>query len=216
MYLIIVGCGRMGSNLAYELSDLGHDVCVIDRNKERLALLGSGFNGKIINGIEFDSDNLSYAGIEQADALLSVTPDDNMNITVSMVANRIYHVPRVIARVNDPKRKYIYEKLNIEIINPVQLGTELLLDKLHAKNCNIIADLDNDYQIIEFVINREIPSASIGKIEQKYSCSISLVMHNENYILPQKEIELRIGNRVLCTIHKNNKEKLLKLFIKEM
>ncbi|MEM1485875.1 TrkA family potassium uptake protein [Oscillospiraceae bacterium PP1C4] len=215
MYLIIVGCGKMGSNLAYEMSDLGHDVCIIDRNKEKLAVLGSGFNGRIINGIEFDSDNLKDAGIEQADALFAVTSDDNINITVSMVANRIYHVPQVIARGNDPKRKYVYQKLGIEIINPVQLGTELLLNKINSNNCNVIADLDNDYQIIEFEINREISPISIEKVEQKYSCDISLTSLDEAYALPKDETMLENGSKFICTIHKDDKEKLIKQFSKE-
>ncbi|MEG0691803.1 MAG: TrkA family potassium uptake protein [Oscillospiraceae bacterium] len=216
MYLIIVGCGRMGSNLAYELSDLGHDICIIDRNKDRLSVLGSGFNGQIINGIEFDRDNLSAAGIESADALLAVTPDDNINITVSMIANKIYHLPRVIARVNDPKRKYIYEQLKIETINPVQLGAELLTNRLHAKNCNIISELEDGYEVIEFEVRRDVPVASIEKIENKYSCNISLIKGQEGYIFPQKDGQLHSGDKVLCTIHKDDKDALLKLVSKEM
>lgn len=88
MYIIVIGCGRLGSKLAQELSNWGHDVCIIDREFSRLGTLGSGFNGKRIHGIEFDSDNLLEAGIHEADALLSVSPDDNVNITVSLIAEK--------------------------------------------------------------------------------------------------------------------------------
>jgi len=86
MYIIIVGCGRLGSNLAKQLADEGHDVCVIERNPEKLNILGSGFNGQRIKGIEFDSEKLEEAGIKQADSILAVSSDDNINITVSLIA----------------------------------------------------------------------------------------------------------------------------------
>lgn len=82
-------------------------------------VLKKGFNGQRIKGIEFDSDNLTEAGIQKADALLAVTSDDNINITVSLVAKTIYHVPKIIARVNDPNRQYVYKILHIPTINPV-------------------------------------------------------------------------------------------------
>nr|WP_319488535.1 TrkA family potassium uptake protein [uncultured Caproiciproducens sp.] len=215
MYIIVAGCGRLGSSLAYDLSNLGHDVCIIDRDKEKLSVLGSGFNGQRVNGIEFDSDNLKKCGIEQANSLLAVTSDDNINITLSLIANKIYHVPQVIARVNDPNRKYIYETLNIEIISPVQLGAELLINRLDVKKCDLISKLDENYDIIELLINRKI-SITVAEIEQKFSCVISGIRRSENIILPQRDTLLQIGDRLICTIHKNDKPKLLRLFSKEM
>jgi trk system potassium uptake protein TrkA len=130
MHTIIIGCGRIGSQLARELSDSGMDVAVIDRDSARLNSLGSGFNGQRIKGIEFDTDILVQAGIEKADLILCVTPDDNVNITVSMVAMRLFNVPRVIARVCSQDKKYVYDKLNIETINPTQLGVDLLISRI--------------------------------------------------------------------------------------
>jgi len=216
MYIIVAGCGRLGSSLAFDLSNLGHDICIIDRDKDRLEVLGSGFNGQRINGIEFDSDNLNRCGIEQADALLAVTSDDNINITLSLIANKIYHVPQVIARVNDPNRKYIYEALNIEIINPVRLGAEMLIDQLNVKKCDVISQLDENYEIIEFLIKKKISTTSVADIEQKFCCIISAVRHDDDTFLPHKDTLLQVGDRLICTIHKNDKPKLLRSFSKEM
>lgn len=130
MNVIIVGCGRLGSVLAMELSDAGNNVTVIERDKSRLEALGSGFNGLRLNGVEYDEDILLEAGIEQADLLLAVTPDENLNITVSLVAKKIYEVDQIIARVVNPNRTFIYEKLGIETINPIQVSVELLKKKL--------------------------------------------------------------------------------------
>lgn len=134
MYIIIIGCGRLGSTLAKELSNTSHDIAIIDRDSERLSSLGSGFNGMRIKGIEFDKDNLVDAGIQKAHAVLVLTPDDNINITVALIAKKIYNVPRIIARINDPGRKYIYDKLEIETINPTQISAKILEKKINLNN----------------------------------------------------------------------------------
>ncbi len=130
MYIIIIGCGRLGSTLAQELSDAGHDVTIIDRDSGRLSILGSGFNGIKVKGIEFDNDILIEAGIEHADFIMSVTSDDNINITVSLIAQKIFKVPRIIARICKPNKKFIYEKLGIETINPTRLGVDILVSRI--------------------------------------------------------------------------------------
>ncbi|MDP4109284.1 MAG: TrkA family potassium uptake protein [Bacillota bacterium] len=130
MYIVIIGCGRLGATLAAELSDSGHDVSVLDRDAARLGILGSGFNGLRLKGIEFDNDNLVEAGIKQADFVLSVTPDDNINITVSLIAKKNFNVPRIIARINDPGKKSVYEMLGIETINPTELSAYILKSRI--------------------------------------------------------------------------------------
>ena len=130
MHIVIIGCGRLGSNLAKGLSDEGNDICIIDRNGDKLNALGSGFNGQRIKGIEFDSDKLIEAGVNQADVLLAVTSDDNINITVSLIAEKIFHVPNIIARVNDPQKNDIYNQLGIHTINPIQYEIEMLKNQI--------------------------------------------------------------------------------------
>jgi len=130
MHIVIIGCGKLGSNLAKELSDEGNDICIIDRNGDKLNALGTGFNGQRIKGIEFDSDKLIEAGLNQADVLLAVTSDDNINITVSLIAEKIFHVPNIIARVNNPQKNDIYDQLGIDTINPIQYEIEMLKNKI--------------------------------------------------------------------------------------
>ncbi len=130
MYIVIIGCGRFGTNLSKEMSDEGNDVCIIDRDANKLLSLGSNFNGRKVRGIEFDREVLEEAGIQEADAVISVSADDNINIIVSMIAEKIYNIPQIIARVNDPEKKFIYQKLNIVTIDPIQYETEILKSKL--------------------------------------------------------------------------------------
>ncbi len=215
MYIIVIGCGRLGSNLAKELADDGHDICIIDRDNDKLRSLGSGFNGQRIKGIEFDSDRLFEAGIEVADAILAVTADDNVNITVSLIAEKIYHVPKIIARVNDPERQYIYDKLEIKTINPVQLGVKILKSRLFVKSLDIVSTLDNDYEIIELLVSKD-KSTLVQDIEDKYSCIISGVIRDGNMSIPAKNTFICNGDRIICTIQKKDKGKFLGTFTKEM
>ncbi len=215
MYVIVIGCGRLGSNLARELSDFGYDVCIIDRDMSRLATLGSGFNGKRIHGIEFDSDKLAEGGISQAEAILAVSADDNVNITVSLIADKIYHVPQIIARVNDPNREYIYRKLNIETINPSQFGVEILKNRLIAGPVNVLADLDKSYEIVEIFVEKPV-SLSVKEIEDDFSCIISGIRRSGEIRIPQKEEVIRSSDRLFCTIRKADKVRLIKSISKDV
>ena len=133
MYIIIIGCGRLGSMLAEDLSDSGYDISLVDREAKNLNTLGSGFNGLRIKGIEFDNDILIEAGIKHADYIISATPDDNINITVALIAKKIFKVPRIIARINDPKKKRVYDGLEIETINPTELSVYILKSRIEEK-----------------------------------------------------------------------------------
>lgn len=215
MYIIIIGCGRFGSNLAKELSDDGNDVCIIDRNGDKLNALGSGFNGQRIKGVEFDSDNLLEAGVEKADALIAVTADDNINITVSLIADKIFKVPRIIARVNDPEKNLFYHKFGINTINPIQYEIEILKSKLPIKSLDVISALDNSYEIIEFLVNK-VKSISVGDIEAKYHCIVSGLMKDGVVSLPKKNEPIYKGDKIICTVHQKDKGKLINYLYKEI
>lgn len=215
MYVIIIGCGRLGSSLARELSDLGHNISILDRDEERLSNLGNGFNGQIINGIEFDNDNLLEAGIREADVLVAVTPDDNINITVSLIAKKVYNIPRIISRINDPGKKYIYDKLGIEAINPVRLGSEIIKERLTVKGIDLLACLDKDYEIIELTVQKE-KAGTVSDIETKYSCVISGVFKKGDFLLPHKDQSIERNDKIICTIGKTDRDHIISSLSKEM
>ena len=133
MYITIVGCGRLGSMLAENLANNGYDIAIIDRNAKNRETLGSGFNGLRVKGVEFDNDVLIDAGIKQADCLIAATPFDNINITVALVAKKIFSVPRIIAKINDPQKKRVYDSLAIETINPTELSAYILKTRIEEK-----------------------------------------------------------------------------------
>lgn len=122
MYIIIAGCGKVGSNLAKALSSENHDVVIIDSEAENFNQLGTGFNGVMLSGVPIDQDVLIAAGIDKADALAAVTPDDNMNVMISQIAKKIFNVPRVITRVYDPERDLVFQQLGLTTMCPTTLA----------------------------------------------------------------------------------------------
>lgn len=126
LYVILVGCGRVGAELATTLSEEGHAVVVVDRDADSFDRLSDGFSGSTIHGNGVDEDVLRAAGIERADALVTATNGDNTNIMVAQIAQEIYGVKRVVARCNDPVRSNAYEMLGLNTICPTTIGAELL------------------------------------------------------------------------------------------
>lgn len=126
-HVVIMGCGRMGSDLVVELSGAGHQVAIIDRRADAFDRLPPGFEAKTIVGMGFDRDVLEEAGINEADAFLAVSSGDNSNIVSARVAREYYAVDHVIARINDPRRADIYERLNIPTVAPVRAAVKQIM-----------------------------------------------------------------------------------------
>ena len=115
MHIVVIGCGRVGSELAMQLSDEGHSVVVVDKNRDALRRL-TRFNGKALVGSGFDRDILQEADANQADALAAVTSGDNTNILCARIARDNYAIKNVVARIYDPQRAHIYMKLGIPTV----------------------------------------------------------------------------------------------------
>ena len=124
MRVIIMGCGRVGSELALELLKGGHEVTVIDKNPEAFWRYPPGDGARTLVGLGFDRDILEEAGIKEADAFVAVSSGDNSNIVSARVALEGYHVPKVIARIYDPRRAEIYERLNIPTVATTKWGVK--------------------------------------------------------------------------------------------
>ena len=125
-----MGCGRVGSSLASELELLGHSVSIIDQSREAFRRLGPDFKGRTISGIGFDRDTLLEAGIEPADAFAAVSNGDNSNILAARVARETYGVANVVARIYDPGRAEIYQRLGIPTVATVLWATDQIMRRL--------------------------------------------------------------------------------------
>ena len=115
-----MGCGRVGAELTVQLSKAGHSVAIVDKRREAFERLPPGFEARKIVGLGFDRETLEEAGIKEADAFVAVSNGDNSNIVSARIAREHYHVPKVVARIYDPRRAEIYERLNIPTIATVR------------------------------------------------------------------------------------------------
>lgn len=127
VHVVIMGCGRVGSLLTVELARAGHSVAIIDKQPEAFLRLPPGFQAKTVVGLGFDKSILEEAGIEKADAFVAVSSGDNSNIVSARVAREHYHVPHVIARIFDPRRAEIYERLNIPTVASVRWAVKQIM-----------------------------------------------------------------------------------------
>jgi trk system potassium uptake protein TrkA len=125
-----MGCGRVGSSLAIELEAAGHTVSVIDQAREAFRRLGPNFKGRTVTGVGFDRDTLLEAGIQEADAFAAVSNGDNSNILAARVARETYGVHNVVARIYDPGRAEIYQRLGIPTVATVLWATDQILRRL--------------------------------------------------------------------------------------
>ena len=130
MHIVIMGCGRVGSTLAHILEEQGHSVAIIDQNREAFRKLRSGFKGKRIVGVGFDQDVLVEAGIEQADAFAAVSSGDNSNVIAARVVRESFGVERVAARIYDPRRAEVYQRLGIPTVATVRWTADQMLRRL--------------------------------------------------------------------------------------
>lgn len=124
MQIIVVGCGKVGSGFAQMMSEEGHEVVVVDSNSENFKLLGSNFRGLTVLGVPIDEDVLKEAGIETADGLAAVTPDDNINMMACQVAKEIFNVPRIFSRIQDPVREQVFYQFGVHTVCPTNMAVQ--------------------------------------------------------------------------------------------
>ncbi len=129
-HFVIMGCGRVGVSLAHTLDDSGHSVAIIDQDDRAFRRLRSSFGGRKVTGVGFDRETLKYAEIGDAYAFAAVSSGDNSNILATRVARETFHVPHVVARIYDPGRAEIYQRLGIPTVAAVRWSADQVLRRI--------------------------------------------------------------------------------------
>lgn len=132
MFVVVVGCGRVGAQVAHGLIEDGHDVNVIDQNAEALQRLGSDFPGQFVQGVALETTVLEAAGIERADAFVAATNGDNTNLVIAQIARDRYLVECVIVRVLDPARAAFYEDKGLVTVCPTRTAIDRMSQALRS------------------------------------------------------------------------------------
>ncbi|HEX9093111.1 MAG TPA: TrkA family potassium uptake protein [Coriobacteriia bacterium] len=199
MNVVVVGCGRVGSQLATMLSVEGHNVTVIDRNDEAFSRLGSTFNGVTVKGLGFDEEVLEEAGIREADVFAAVTDLDNTNLMAAEVARKLFDVPHVVARLYNPQRERTYQQLDLDYVCGTTLVAQSLLEKIHAGHGHHLSTI-GDVEVIEFKAGPAIAGKHVRDVELDHQFRIAVVARGNTTFVPQEETVLQPGDVIMASI----------------
>ncbi len=212
--VIVVGCGRVGSQLANMLSDNGNNVCCIDKSPDAFVNLGQNFNGSTIQGVGFDEDVLIRAGVEACDVLAAVTQFDRVNIMCAEVANRLFDVPHVIARLYDPDHERAYMQLGIDYVCGTSLVAEDVFSKIVVGHGSHVAAF-GDFEILRFSLNIPEPekdSIRVADIERDHIVRVIAFERVDGSAssIPSKDSVLYSGDTVLACVRHDHIQQFAK------
>ena len=176
MHIVIMGCGRVGTGLALELESLGHSIAIIDQDKNAFRRLGPNFKGRTIAGIGFDRDILLEAGIEKAEAFAAVSNGDNSNILAARVARETYGVENVVARIYDPARAEIYQRLGIPTVATVIWTQDQFIRRLTPDQVRSEwQDASGNIILCEMPIGKSWIGLNVEQIEKESSARVGFI-----------------------------------------
>ena len=212
MNVMIMGCGRVGSQLALLLAQEGHNVTIIDKNPESFKRLGGTFNGVAATGTGFDENLLKELKIDKQDAFISVTSGDNTNLMASQIAKKMFNVPRVIARVYDPKRADIYRKLGLDIISGTVLVAAMIRDKIIENRFTSYLIETGELGVIEVIIGDDLKGKRAGELNMADEFLVIVVERKKRVIIPQADTRLEGGDKVIGVVRTTSLKKVKKAF----
>ncbi|MFZ1016586.1 MAG: NAD-binding protein [Candidatus Cybelea sp.] len=201
MRYLIVGCGRVGSSLAKLLESDGHEVIVVDENAAAFKRLGPSFKGHVVVGTGIDYDVLKRAGAATADGFIAVTNGDNRNIMAALIAQRMFKIKRIVARIYDPPRGLMYRQLGVQTVCPTTVGAKMIRDTL------IGAPWEN--QIFDFgrltslaaVVGAADAGKRIADIEEEGRIRIAAVRRSaKEVIVASAEFVLQEGDELSAVV----------------
>lgn len=205
--VIIVGCGRFGSQLANMLSDSGGNVCVIDKKADAFTNLGSNFNGLTVQGIGFDEETLIKAGIENCDVMAAVTQFDNTNLMCVEVASRLFGVPHVIARLHNSDHERAYMQLGIDYVCGTSLAVEDIFNKIMSGH-GFYLDAFGEFEVLRFSLDLSWTgknSIRVSELEHGHDVRVIAFERQDASMssIPTAESILYHGDTILlCIRHK--------------
>lgn len=195
MRILIMGCGRVGSTLAHILEDQGHSVAIIDQDAEAFRKLRTGFRGDKITGVGFDRDVLIEAGIETADAFAAVSSGDNSNVIAARVARESFGIQRAVARIYDPRRAEVYQRLGIPTVATVRWTAEQMLRRLVPEGVSTLwRDPTGTLVLAELTCCDEWYGEKVSVLETAADTRISFISRLGEAILPKPGTVVQQGD----------------------
>lgn len=212
MKVIVMGCGRIGSQVSQLLSDQCHEVTVIDHDSNSDGRLGLTFKGKIIKGLGFDRDILLQAGIEQIEAFVAASQSDNANIVAARIARNIFHVPRVVARLYDPRRAEIYQRLGLTTISSTNWGAERIFQVLTHVDLDVWNTFGNgDVALVQVELPPQLIGRNVMQLNVPGEIMVITITRNDHAFVPPSGTEFREGDSLHLVVLSSAMERLEKM-----
>jgi trk system potassium uptake protein TrkA len=195
MKVIVMGCGRIGSQVSKLLDEQGHQVTVIDHDQNAEGRLPDAFNGRMISGLGFDRNILIDAGIEQADAFVAASRSDNANIVAARIARNIFHVPRVVARLYDPRRAEIYERLGLTTISSTTWGAERIYQVLTHTDLDVWDTFGRgEVSLVHLEVPVQLIGRKVGQLNVPGEVLVASITRTNEAFLPDLGTEFHEGD----------------------
>ena len=197
MKIIVMGCGRIGSQVSMILDQQGHAVTVIDHDANAAGRLDPNFKGRVIPGLGFDRDVLAGAGIEQADAFVAASQSDNANIVAARIARTIFHVPRVVARLYDPRRAEIYQRLGVTTISSTTWGAERIRQILTHTDLDVWSTFGRgEVSIVSIEAPQPLVGHSVAQLNVPGEVIVIAITRDDKALMPISGTEFREGDLI--------------------
>ena len=197
--MVILGCGRVGSAIALTLAKRGHSVAVVDQSEAAFARLGDDFPGRTVTGVGFDRDTLVEAGIEQAGAFAAVSSGDNSNIIAARVARETFGIETVVARIYDPKRAEIYERLGIPTVATVRWTADQMVTKLLPETERIWTDPSGRVVALRVPFDVGWVGRPVSDVEDEIGARITCIDRLGQGLVPDRRSVLQDGDEIYLT-----------------
>lgn len=209
MRIIIIGCGRLGAGLAETLGQRGHGVTVVDLDPAAFERLGPSFRGETVAGGGFDRDVLLMAGIERADGLAAVTSSDEVNVVAARLARLVFRVPRVVARLFDPRKAEVYRRLGLPTISHVTWGINRIVELLCYSRLDTIKSLGSgEVDIVEAEIPHLLVGRTVNDLTVPGEIHVVAVTRRGKTFLPTLGTEFHEGDMVHLALLAESAERL--------
>ena len=213
MKIIVMGCGRVGSQVSLVLSAHGHDVTVIDHDNNAENRLGANFKGRLLRGLGFDKMVLLDAGIQHCDAFAAVSSSDNANIIAARTARNIFKVPRVVARLYDPRRAEIYQRLGLMTISTTTWGAERIYELITHTDLDVLYTFGHGEVSL---VSHEITPMLVGRMPKDMAIAgeinIISITRNDSAFIPSSGTTFREGDIVHVAVLASAMQRLEELF----
>jgi trk/ktr system potassium uptake protein len=195
VHIVIMGCGRVGSTLAHILEDRGCSVAVIDQDPEAFRRLGSSFKGRKVTGVGFDQTVLEQAGIREAGAFAAVSSGDNSNVIAARVARESFGVERVAARIYDPRRAEVYQRLGIPTVATVRWTADQMLRRLLPEGAEALwRDPTGEVVLAEVAYDPAWVGEKVHAVEEATGARVAFITRLGEAMLPGAGVVLQEGD----------------------